>query len=407
MIAMKSRLTVKEQEIERAVAGLLPVLHSLHGEIHAHPETALEERRAAGRLADFLAGEGFRVQRGIGGLATAFRADAGPRKRPRVTFIAEYDALPGLGHACGHSIIAAASVGAGAALHRAGPGLAVSVVGAPAEETGAGKVPLIRAGVFAGDDFAMMTHPSSRRRIVRLSLGVVKRQFTFLGKPAHAAAHPEEGVNALDAAVLFYTGVSALRQQRPERVKIHLVIPEGGRVLNIIPARAEVWCGIRALSLQDLAETVKRVEECGRAAAKATGARLTISRPGHLVLPLKVNRTLAAVYEDQLRKLGLEPHPGPEDRHIGSSDIGNLSWVLPVIHPHVGLGPPWDLAIHTPEFERAAGGKKGKAAVREGALLLALAAYTVLNCPALRKAVQREFRATPEKIPRELLRGSK
>lgn len=400
---MSNKLSAEARRVVAEVERLGPAIKRLHREIHLNPELSLQERHASEELCAFLAGEGFRIRRGLGGLPTSFRADAGSsRMRPRPALLCEYDALPGIGHGCGHSVIAAAGAGSAAALHREFPELPVTVMGTPGEEVGVGKVALIKAGAFRGIDLAMMVHPSSRRQIVRLFLGVVRRTYTYAGRPAHAAAFPEKGLNALDAVVLFYAGVSALRQQLPEQAKVHIIITDGGRMPNIIPERAEALCVMRALDLKILAGIAARIDECARGAAKATGTRLTIGKAHDLVMPLKVNRALARVYEQQALGLGLKLWREPEDKHIGSSDIGNLSQLMPVIHPHAPIARPGSVGIHTREFERAAGGPGGRAAAMEGAKLLALTALAVMKNPGAYQEIRREFQAGRQRIPRGL-----
>jgi amidohydrolase len=378
-------------------------LMEIHKTIHNSPELSLQEFEASKLLCDFLSDEGFEVKQGISGIKTAFRADAGKDgKLPRPAIVVEYDALPEIGHACGHSIIAAAGVGAGVALHRAFPEFPVSVLGTPAEEIGMGKMPMIKAGAFKGIDFAMMVHPSSKRQLVRLMLGVVQRTFTFHGKPSHAAARPEGGINALDAVVMFYTSVSALRQQLPNDARVHMVITDGGKVPNIIPDRSQALCAIRALDLGTLAEVAKKVEDCARGAAKSTGAGLKIKKIRNIVMPLSLNTELTRVYEDHVKDLGLETFDGPEDKNIGSSDMGNLSQYVPSIHPYVPVSKPFEVFIHTREFEKAAGGKGGRNAVMEGAKLLSLTAHTVMKSPSIYKKIMDEFKTNKQKLPKGL-----
>jgi amidohydrolase len=398
---MKPILSKTAKQVLAAVDALSPALLELHAAIHQNPEVGLQEYQASARLGDFLEREGFKVRRGVAKLPTAFRADAGDSKRrPRPALLCEYDALPGLGHACGHSIIAAASAGAGAALHRACPGLPVTVMGTPAEELGLGKAALIKAGAFKGVDLAMMVHPSSRRQTVRLFLGLVQRIYTFHGRAAHAAAFPDQGINALDAVITLYNAVSALRQQLPEQVRVHSIITDGGKAPNIIPERAQAFYVIRALDLALLAEVEAKVNDCARAAAQATGTRLELTHGPGFHPPLKVNRALAGAYEDQVIAMGLEPHRGPEDKNIGSSDVSNLSHVMPVIHPHVPIvAPPAVVGIHSREFEAAAGGQGGQAAVIEGARLLALTALSVIERRPRWEAIQREFKSSRQKVP--------
>jgi len=202
--------------------------------------------------------------------------------------------------------------------------------------------------------------------------------------------------------VLFYTAVSALRQQTPNQARIQVIISDGGKVPNIIPERAEAQCMVRALEIEALADLAEKVDACARGAARSTGAKLKIARSGDLILPLKVNRSLARVYEEQVRALGLQPFHGPEDKNIGSSDIGNLSHIMPVIHPHVPISRPGEVSIHSREFERAAGGPRGLAAAKEGAALLALTALRVLQSPRLYEEVRREFEQSRTRVPKGL-----
>ncbi len=396
-------LNSSREKIKAAAAELLPELIEVQKTIHENPELPLSEHDSAKLLGNFLQKEGFNVQTGLAGLETSLRADRGdPESRPRVAFIAEYDALPELGHACGHSIIAAASAGAGAALARCFPDAPISIVGTPAEEIGVGKISLLAGGAFEGIDLAMMVHPSSRRQVIKLFLGVAQRSVTYHGRAAHASAYPEEGINALDAAILFYNGVSALRQQLPDQCRVHMVITEGGVAPNIIPERTRALCVIRALDLPVLAETVKKVEDCARAAAKATGTSVDIETARNLVLPLKLNRALSGIYREELENLGLLAYDGPEDKGLGSSDIGNLSQAMPVIHPHVPIDEPGAVSIHTRKFEEAAGGQAGEKAVEEGACLLALTACRVLYDKDAWNTIKKEFDSTGTNIPEAL-----
>jgi len=401
---MKPKLSPEARKLVKAVADLAPRIVDIQQTIHKNPELPLQEHNASELLCEFLSEQGFKVKRGVAGLPTAFRADAGEEKaRPRAGLLCEYDALPGIGHACGHSVIAAASAGAAAALHRVKPRAALSVLGTPGEEVGAGKKAMVEKRTIKGVDFAMMVHPSSKRQIVRLFLGVVQRVYTFKGKAAHAAAFPDRGANALDAVVLLYNSVAALRQQLPEQARIHSIITDGGKAPNIIPERAEAFYVIRALDLSLLAELAKKVDACARGAAKSTGTRVTINKAGGLTMPMKVNRALARAYEDQVIVLGLEPFHGPEDKNIGSSDIGNLSQAVPAIHPHVPIADrPGAVTIHTREFEKAAGGPAGQRAAIEGAKLLALTALAVQQKPSLYKEIKQEFDSTRQKIPKGL-----
>ena len=369
---------------------LTPEIVRISRALYDHPELSLEEVRAAGLLCDLLGREGFEVKRGLAGLASAFRAESGGGS-PVIALIAEMDALPGLGHACGHNIIAAASTGAALLLRRLLPPEAARIVvmGTPGEELGVGKIELIRAGSFEGIDFAMMVHPSSRRQVIKQFLGLARIRFTFHGKAAHAAAYPEAGINALDGVIQTFNAVGALRQQLRQDVRVHGIITEGGVAPNIIPDRAACYFYVRADDLQELERARDRLKGCAEGAALATGCRLETEEDPRIVAPLKIIRSYSRVYSDQVARLGLKEAGSPPDRNKGSSDIGNLSQLLPTIHPHVPIGD--GLTIHTEAFARATVSPAGEAAAVEGATLLALTALELIFSAELREEIIKEF----------------
>ena len=383
--------TVKQQalaELERQAE----LVAGIAAELHAHPETGLTEHRSSLLMADTLERGGFAVRRGIAGMATAFRADSGTGG-PVIALLAEMDALPELGHACGHNIIAAAAVGAALALRQVlPPGAArIAVMGTPAEELGIGKVELIAAGEFADIEFAMMVHPSSRRSVTKQFLGLAKLRFTFTGKAAHAGAYPDEGINALDGVIQTFNAINALRQQLRPDVRVHGIITDGGVAPNIIPERAACFFYVRAADLPMLHEVKRRVVACAEGAATATGCTLTVDEEKRVVAPFLVNRAFARLYAAQLLLLGLPEVESPADRGVGSSDIGNVSQVVPAIHPHVPIGD--GLTIHTAGFAAAAGSARGGAAALEGARAMALTAIELALSPELREAIKNEHRA--------------
>ena len=359
-------------------------------QLYRHPETGLQEHETSSFIASILEGEGFTVERGLAGLATAFRASYG-EGGPTIAVIAEMDALPGLGHACGHNIIAASAVGAAVTLRHVLPPSAMRIVvmGTPAEEQGVGKVEMIKAGCFSDVDFAMMVHPSSRRQVIKMSLGLAKIRFTFLGKAAHAAAHPEEGINALDAVIQMFNAVNALRQQLRHDVRVHGIITEGGVAPNIVPGRTSSFFYIRAEDMDELGKVKERVVRCAEGAAVATGCRVQVDEDARVLAPLNINRAYYRIYSDQLRYLNLQESNGPIDKNRGSSDIGNVSQVVPTIHPHVPLGQ--GLHIHTPEFAAATISEQGKSAVVEGATAMALTAAELVMSPGVRQEIMTEF----------------
>ena len=362
------------------------LLRGIARQLHADPESGLCEYRSSALLSAVLEEQGFAVQRGIAGMVTAFRAVRGD-EGPAIALLAEMDALPELGHACGHNIIGAASVGAALALRHTLPSGAARIVvmGTPAEELGIGKVDLIEQGWFNDIDFAMMVHPSARRKITKYYLGLAKVRFTFSGKSAHAAAYPEEGVNALDGVIQTFNAINALRQQLRQDVRVHGIITDGGVAPNIIPARASCHFYVRAEDLSMLYEVKRRVIACAEGAALATGCSLTVEREKRVMAPFRVNAAFAGLYAAQLGYLGLAESDSPSDRNRGSSDIGNVSQVVPTIHPHVPIGS--GIHIHTPEFAAAAGSERGGEAVLEGARALALTAIDLCFLPGLRDEI--------------------
>ncbi|WP_243372271.1 M20 family metallopeptidase [Geotalea sp. SG265] len=384
-------MTAVKQIIVDAVDDRKSELTAIAAELFHNPETGLGEFKTSALLSDKLAVSGFRIERGISGMATAFRAAWGTGS-PAIAILAEMDALPALGQACGHNIIAAAAIGAALALRQALPEDAATIVvlGTPAEELGIGKFELIRHGAFDRVDFAMMVHPSSRRQVIKMSLGLARIRFTFLGRAAHASAYPEEGINALDAVLLTFNGINALRQQLRQDVRVHGIITEGGTAPNLVPERASCYFYVRAEESAELLRALERVKNCARGAAEATGCGLEMDADERVLAPMKVNRAFSALYSEQLAFLGLNEAHAPADRNRGSSDIGNVSQVVPTIHPHVPIGP--GLHIHTEAFARATVSPQGQEAVVEGAKALALTAAALASSAETREKILNEFR---------------
>ena len=383
-----------KERIAAAVDRLGDDLTALSHRIHAHPELAFEETRASGWLCEFLDEQGFRVERGVGGVDTAFRASLETGAGPTLAILCEYDALPGIGHACGHNVIAAAGAGAGAALMAARDALPpgrIVVIGTPAEERGGGKGVLVEAGVFRDVDGAMMIHGFDRTLLHQDLLGVVRVTFEWSGKAAHASVDPWEGVNALDACVQTFNAVSMLRQQMRPDCRIHGVVAEGGAAANIIPERAVADFNVRGPSLEAMWALYRRVVACAEAAATATGTRLTVTQHRDVYEPLKRNQTLLGVFAENLGAAGLREGPPAPDR-LASSDIGNVSQVTPTIHAWIAIAP-LGTAIHTREFAAAAAAPGARAGLLAGAKLLALGALDLLADPARPAAMMEEFRS--------------
>jgi amidohydrolase len=367
-------------------------LSALSGRIHAHPELAFEERRACAWISELLDAHGFRVETGVAGVETAFRATFETGPGPTLAILCEYDALPGIGHACGHNVIAAAGAGAGAALITARDALPpgrIQVIGTHAEERGGGKGVLVDAGVFAGVDAAMMIHGFDRTLLHQDLLGVVRVTFEWAGRAAHASVDPWEGVNALDACVATFNAVAMLRQQMRPDCRIHGIVAEGGAAANVVPERAVADFNVRGPSLEAMWALHRRVVACAEGAAAATGARLTIRQHPDVYEPLKRNRALNDVFAGNLAAAGLAEGPAVPDR-LASSDIGNVSQVTPTIHAWVAIAP-LGTAIHTREFATAAVAPPARAGLLAGAKLMALSAADLLADPSRLAAMKGEF----------------
>lgn len=379
------------EDVTAAIDAAAPELIAMAKRIHAAPEVAFQEVQAAQWLSGLLESKGFRVQRGVADLPTAFRAEApGKGTGPAVAFLAEYDALPEIGHACGHNLICTAALGAGIGLAavRAGIPGTVLVLGTPAEEGGGGKVIMLERGAFAGVDAAMMFHPASYTLTDRPSLASWRLKVKFLGRAAHAAAEPEEGINALDAMVQLFVNIGLLRQQLREDVRVHGIITYGGAAPNIIPDRAEATFSVRATDTEHARGVLEKVINCGRAAATATGATLEVqTKKGYDAI--RPNGALARAFAGHLERLGWPLDPQPERNKMGSTDMGDVSQKMPAIHPYLMIGR--DITGHTIEFREAALSEQGFAAMVTAAKAMALTGLDVLTQPALLEEVRSEF----------------
>jgi amidohydrolase len=358
-----------------------------------HPELALEEHEASRRYRELLAAHGFALEAPVAGMATAFVARRGRADAPlRAGLLAEMDALPGIGHACGHNLSGPASLLAAAALAEVlgERDLRLLVYGAPAEETGIGKRRLVEAGLFAEVDVAMMAHASDMRRAHRLFLGNAKFELVYHGRAAHAAAYPERGLNALDGVIALFVAIGLLRQQLPRGARVHGIVSDGGAAPNVIPERAAARVWVRALEDEVLEATVARVLACARGAAESTGTRLEILEQEGVSPPMRPNRALASVYRRQLERLGLAETEHAPDQSIGSSDITHVSRVVPTIHPNFPIGT--GLELHTRAFEAATRSPAGEAGILEAARALALTIHELARSEEAREAVRREAR---------------
>ncbi len=371
---------------------LTPELVQISRFLHANPELAFEEHQAAELLTRTMASHGFSISRGVAGLATAFTASYVSGEGPTIAFLAEYDALPGIGHACGHNLIASGSVGAALALKSCldqVPGR-VLLVGCPAEERGGGKIPLVESGLFQGVDAAMLVHPGNRNETVKKALGMRDVQVEFFGKAAHAAAAPHLGINALDAVILAFNNINALRQQIRSDARIHGMITHGGKAPNIIPDYAAALFYVRALDMEYLEELYQRVLGCFEAAATATGTRHQVKRAGHDYHPHKINYAFARLFQQNLEALGISVDQGPEDAEMGSTDVGNVSQVVPTLQPTVTICGP-KVSCHMSEFAVASGSPAGEHGMLLAARAMALTGLDLLRDRAALDRVRAEF----------------
>ncbi len=382
-------------KVAAAVDRLADELEALSHRIHDHPELAFKEEQAHAWLTELLAKHGAKVERSVGGLPTAFRATLeGAGRGPTIAIMAEYDALPGIGHACGHNVIAAAGTGAGAALALALGTLPFSgriqVIGTPAEEGGAGKVKLMEAGVFEDVDAALMIHGRSGTQVWRPTLGIIKVKAEFYGKATHASSWPWRGVNALNAVIQLFVALDAMRQQLRPDARVHGIIVKGGEQPNIIPEYTRADFYLRALARDDVKELLRRFTACAEGAAAATGCRVEVSPDSTIHEPLKPNRAMAALFERNLGLIGFPVDPDDGEAGYGSTDCGNVSQALPTIHPYIRIAPD-GVPGHSREFAEWARSPMARAGLVAGAKALALTALDLLASPEKLKEARDEF----------------
>jgi amidohydrolase len=385
------------ERIAEEIGRLTETLTELSLDLHAHPELALQEKYAASRLTGLLR-EDFAVEEGVGGLPTAFRATAGAGS-PVVAFLCEYDALPGIGHGCGHNLIAAGGAGAALALRRAAPQLqgTVSCIGTPGEEGAGGKVLLLDAGVFDDVDAALMFHPGDTTMPIRHATATRRLEVEFHGVAAHAAASAHDGRSALAAMIQFFVGVDALRQFVPESSRMHGIITHGGEAPNVVPAYTRAEFMVRALTGDVVADLAERVEAVADAAARATGTTVTITR-GVAYAERKNNHVIAGLVAGHLRRQGVAVEQPVLRGGTGSSDIGNVSLVLPAIDPYLQVmdrGTP----THSLAMTEAAARPRAQEAMLRMATALACAGADLLADPEIFAAARAEFATRGPDLP--------
>lgn len=385
--------TAYSEEVRAAITALDGDLETLSRTIHADPELAFEERRASALLCSWLSRHGFDVEKPVGRLETAFVARAGsPGKGPRIAFLAEYDALPGLGHGCGHNLIAAGAVVAAASCVMARSELPgeILVIGTPAEEGGGGKILQLERGVFEGVDVAMMFHPADRTLPWRHARSAAHLRVTFHGRAAHASKNPEDGINALAAMIQLFVALDGLRQHIPSSARIHGVIREGGAAPNIVPDRTSADFLVRDSRAEGALVLVERFRACAQAAALATGATVDVSETAPLYRERKNNHLLAERVMGYLARLGITVEQPSPANPAGSSDIGNLSMALPVIHPYLAVAPRGTPG-HSKAFKDLVCTDAAHRATSAMAASMAQAALDLLDDPSFLLAVKDEF----------------
>ena len=366
-------------------------LSELSLKIHSNPELGFQEVKAAAWLTQYLEQNGFVVERGICELPTAFKASYGCGK-PVIAIMAEYDALPDLGHACGHSLIATCAVGAGVAskmvLDRCGG--TVLVIGTPAEEMQGGKVIMADRGAFDNLDVAMIAHPGQYNSTCFYTFAAQALEVEFFGKAAHAAAAPEMGINALEAMLLSFAGINSLRQHIRDKARIHGIITDGGAAPSIVPAHSAANFLVRAEDDTYLEELKENVLNCFVGAATASGARLEYKWGDIRYAPMRNNLTLAQLFSQNLQFLGREVSIPDPDKLQASTDMGNVSQLAPSIHAMVSITSP-EVAFHTPQFASAAASEAGIRGLIDGAKALAMTIVDLVANPEMVIKIKEEF----------------
>lgn len=378
------------QEVSR----LQPELERISRAIHSNPELKFTEEHAAEVLASTLEGDGFEVERGVGGVATAFRAShSGASPGPTIALLAEYDALPGIGHGCGHNLIAAGAVTAARAIREAFPDHpgTLLVVGTPGEELGgAGKIVLAEAGVFSDVHAAAMFHPADRSLSQRHGLAAAHLQVNFKGIAAHAAKAPWDGRSALAAAGIFTHALDSMRQFVPPTARIHAILSDGGDAPNVVPASASVDLYVRDRSEASAMSIVQWVEEAAHGAAACTQTAASVMETGPVYADRLNNQVMVDLFAEHFRAQGHEIRGADKDEPAGSSDIGNLSKLMPVIHPYVQIadqGTPG----HSEAMRAAALTERAHQMTGVAAGALAATVHRLLSDPAVMGKARAEF----------------
>lgn len=383
------------QKINESIDAAADELIEASHQIHAKPELAFKEFFACETLTGVLKEHDLEVETGVFTLETAFQSDLkGSENGPVAAILAEYDALPGIGHACGHNIIATTALGATLGLRGVIDQLpgTVRLLGTPAEEKGGGKELMARAGAFEDVDAALMIHPAGVNLASMPCICVAEVEVIYHGKSSHASAMPHKGINALDGLLLAYQAISNLRQHIRPTERIHGIITEGGDAPNIVPDRTAGQFYVRAANEKDLQKLKPRVQACFEAGAQGSGSEVEVIWAGVDYLDLNTNWPLADQFQTHAESLGRDFVPFEEALGFGagSTDMGNVSHRVPSIHPMLAVAPP-NVVIHNPEFAKWAASEKGDQAVIDGAKALALTTADYLLSPSLQEQAKHAF----------------
>ena len=359
--------------------------------IHSNPELGFQEVKAADWLTRYLEENGFSLERGICGLPTAFKASHGKGK-PAIAILAEYDALPDLGHACGHNIIAACAIGAGVAAKSAINQLGgnILVFGTPAEELYGGKIMMAEKGAFNNLDVAMLVHPGTRDRAITRALACLTLDVEFFGKAAHAAARPEAGVNALEAMLQSYAAINSLRQHIKSTARIHGIITHGGEAANVVPAYSAGNFIVRSADDASLDELMQKVLNCFMGAATATGAQLQYKWGEVRYAPMRNNLPLAQLFAQNMQSLGRDITLSGSNEAFGSTDMGNVSQLAPSIHPSVAVAEK-GISVHSSQFVSAAASEAGIKGMLDAAKALAMTVVDLVASPEIVSHIREGF----------------
>ena len=391
-------MDINAEKQKRAVIGQInaekPQLTELALKIHANPELGLQEFKACEWLAQYLTKNDFIIERDICEMPTAFRATYGKGK-PCIGLLAEYDALPGVGHACGHNLICTIAIGAAVAAKQTVDryGGSIIVIGTPAEENYGGKIIMASKGAFSDLDAAMLVHPDTADIAAVPAIACQQMNIEFFGKAAHASANPAAGINALDAMILSFNNINALRQHIQSTARIHGIITEGGHAPNIVPEHSAGEFYVRAADDVYLDELLQKVLNCFIGAGLATGARLEYKPNILRYASMYSNMTLARLYVDNMQTIGREVKlfESKIPLNVGSTDMGNVSRVTPSIHPMLAIAPK-SISQHSAEFAAAAASETGINAMCEAAKAIAMTAVDLLSNAEMLQKVREEFK---------------